>query len=139
MRVKELADELHITPQAIQKRMSSIKGFKSKYTKKVSNRIEISAKGAEILRDVISGKEEESPKQHKEEKTDNAYYRDELIKTLKDTVESQKTIIDSQTKQISKLEDLLYIEKTNNQVKDNRLIEMQNKKGVWSTVKGWFK
>lgn len=135
MRIKELSDELGITPQAIQKRMNGIKGFRNKYTKKVSNRIEISNKGVEILRGLVKDNKDAD-----ESKTKDNHYRDELVDALKDTIETQKGIINEQSKQISKLEDLLYIEKTNNQVKDNRLIELQkDKSGMWSKVKNWFK
>lgn len=135
MRIKELSDELGITPQAIQKRMNGIKGFRNKYTKKVSNRIEISNKGVEILRGLVKDNKDAD-----ESKTKDNHYRDELVNALKDTIETQKGIINEQSKQISKLEDLLYIEKTNNQVKDNRLIELQkDKSGMWSKVKNWFK
>lgn len=135
MRIKELSDELGITPQAIQKRMNGIKGFRNKYTKKVSNRIEISNKGVEILKGLVKDNKDAD-----ESKTNDNHYRDELVNALKDTIETQKGIINEQSKQISKLEDLLYIEKTNNQVKDNRLIELQkDKSGMWSKVKNWFK
>lgn len=135
MRIKELSDELGITPQAIQKRMNGIKGFRNKYTKKVSNRIEISNKGVEILKGLVKDNKDAD-----ESKTKDNHYRDELVDALKDTIETQKGIINEQSKQISKLEDLLYIEKTNNQVKDNRLIELQkDKSGMWSKVKNWFK
>lgn len=135
MRIKELSDELGITPQAVQKRMNGIKGFRNKYTKKVSNRIEISNKGVEILKGLVKDNKDAD-----ESKTKDNHYRDELVDALKDTIETQKGIINDQSKQISKLEDLLYIEKTNNQVKDNRLIELQkDKSGVWSKVKNWFK
>lgn len=135
MRIKELSDELGITPQAVQKRMNGIKGFRNKYTKKVSNRIEISNKGVEILKGLVKDNKDAD-----ESKTKDNHYRDELVDALKDTIETQKGIINEQSKQISKLEDLLYIEKTNNQVKDNRLIELQkDKSGMWSKVKNWFK
>lgn len=135
MRIKELSDELGITPQAVQKRMNGIKGFRNKYTKKVSNRIEISNKGVEILKGLVKDNKDAD-----ESKTKDNHYRDELVNALKDTIETQKGIINEQSKQISKLEDLLYIEKTNNQVKDNRLIELQkDKSGMWSKVKNWFK
>lgn len=135
MRIKELSDELGITSQAVQKRMNGIKGFRNKYTKKVSNRIEISNKGVEILRGLVKDNKDAD-----ESKTKDNHYRDELVNALKDTIETQKGIINEQSKQISKLEDLLYIEKTNNQVKDNRLIELQkDKSGMWSKVKNWFK
>lgn len=135
MRIKELSDELGITPQAIQKRMNGIKGFRNKYTKKVSNRIEISNKGVEILKGLVKDNKDAD-----ERKTNDNHYRDELVDALKDTIGTQKGIINEQSKQISKLEDLLYIEKTNNQVKDNRLIELQkDKSGMWSKVKNWFK
>lgn len=135
MRIKELSDELGITPQAVQKRMNGIKGFRNKYTKKVGNRIEISNKGVEILKGLVKDNKDAD-----ESKTKDNHYRDELVDALKDTIETQKGIINEQSKQISKLEDLLYIEKTNNQVKDNRLIELQkDKSGMWSKVKNWFK
>ncbi|WP_405318295.1 hypothetical protein [Lactiplantibacillus plantarum] len=47
--IRQLSEELQLSKQAINQRISSIKGFRSKHTHKVKNHLEIDEQGVEML------------------------------------------------------------------------------------------
>ena len=91
--IRQLSDELKLSKQAINQRISSIKDFRSKYTHKVKNHLEIDDQGVKILANFDKQKRQaENDKQDKRDININ----DVLLKQL-----------DVKDQQISKLQKAL--------------------------------
>lgn len=142
MKIKELAEELNITPQAIQKRMSSIKGFREQHTKKVSNRVVIDPAGVEILKKAIANKQETS----KTNSSTNELTED-VISILREQLKVKDEQISNRDYQIAALTSEL--SKANSQIRElttgeHPTIEMNDnkqaakKKGFWNKLRAAF-
>ncbi|MCT3589659.1 DUF536 domain-containing protein [Levilactobacillus brevis] len=68
--IKELADELKLSKQAINQRINSINGFRSKHTYKVKNHLEIDDRGVKVLANFDKQKRQQN-QQDKNDKNEN--------------------------------------------------------------------
>lgn len=66
--IRQLSEELQLSKQAINQRISSIKGFRSKHTHKVKNHLEIDDQGVKML--VNFDKQKRQERQVKNDKHD---------------------------------------------------------------------
>lgn len=91
--IRQLSEELQLSKQAINQRISSIKDFRSKHTHKVKNHLEIDEQGVKMLADF--GKQKRQERQVKNDKQDKreTNINDVLLKQL-----------DIKDQQISKLQ-----------------------------------
>ena len=68
--IRQLSEELKLSKQAINQRINSINGFRSKHTYKVKNHLEIDNQGVKILADFDKQKRQER-QQNQQDKNDN--------------------------------------------------------------------
>ena len=108
--VKQVSQGLGISKPAVTQRMNAIKNFRSNYTHKVGNHLEISEKGIDLLTNyrtknhqskTTSGKEDS--KKNKESKQIDALYllkqieiKDKQIDNLQKSLDKQQTLLDQQ-------------------------------------------
>lgn len=138
--VKQLSQELGISKPAVTQRMNAIKGFRSNYTHKIGNHLEISKKGVELLTNyrtedhrfkTVSGKN--NTKNNRSRKQNDTVYlmkqigvKDKQIDNLQRSLDKQQTLLDQQQQlqlaavaenrklkeQVQKLNSLIEISKT---------------------------
>lgn len=121
MKIKELAEELDVTPQAIQKRMSSIKDFRKIHTKKIKNRVHIDPDGVAIIKKAMKG----------QKSSDKSKEDSDVVAILKDEIDRKQGEID-------KLLELLNHSQQLQLTEHKQLIELKeqtNKKGIWKRIK----
>lgn len=108
--VKQLSQELGISKPAVTQRMNAIKGFRSNYTHKIGNHLEISEKGVELLTNyrtedhrfkTVSGKKNTKNKRSRKQ-NDTIYLikqievKDKQIDNLQRSLDKQQTLLDQQ-------------------------------------------
>lgn len=143
MKIKELATELHITPQAVQKRMANIPDFKKKHTKKVNNRIIIDPEGVKILKQSIQGKQSSSKDNDKNELTESVIsILREQLKVKDEQISNRDYQIAALTNEISKANDqireLTTGEHPTIEMKTNKAANKEKHTSVWQRFKKAF-
>lgn len=101
--IRELADELGVSKQAINQRISSIKDFRSKYTHKVKNHLEIDDQGVKILANFDKQKRQDQQANRQERQAENDK-QDKRDININDVLLKQ---LDVKDQQISKLQKAL--------------------------------
>lgn len=91
--IRQLSEELQLSKQAINQRISSIKGFRSKHTYKVKNHLEIDEQGVEMLANFDKQKRQERQVKNDKQDKRETNINDVLLKQL-----------DVKDQQISKLQ-----------------------------------
>lgn len=71
--IRQAADKLKISKQAVQNRIKDINGFRRRYVTKVGNRFEISEEGFKILKDFEKGSN-----QKRQSKNDNVFDKQKI-------------------------------------------------------------
>ncbi|WP_414966154.1 DUF536 domain-containing protein [Lactiplantibacillus plantarum] len=69
--IRQLSEELQLSKQAINQRISSIKGFRSKHTHKVKNHLEIDEQGVKMLANFDKQKRQDQQADRQERQTEN--------------------------------------------------------------------
>lgn len=69
--IRQLSEELQLSKQAINQRISSIKDFRSKYTHKVKNHLEIDEQGVKILANFDKQKRQDQQVNRQERQAEN--------------------------------------------------------------------
>jgi hypothetical protein len=82
--IRQLSEELQLSKQAINQRISSIKGFRSKHTYKVKNHLEIDEQGVEMLANFDKQKRQDQQvdRQERQVKNDNQDKRETNINNV---------------------------------------------------------
>ncbi|MBU7462699.1 MULTISPECIES: DUF536 domain-containing protein [Lactobacillaceae] len=101
--IRQLSDELKLSKQAINQRISSIKGFRSKYTHKVKNHLEIDDQGVKILANFDKQKRQDQQANRQERQAENDK-QDKRDININDVLLKQ---LDVKDQQISKLQKAL--------------------------------
>lgn len=101
--IRQLSDELKLSKQAINQRISSIKDFRSKYTHKVKNHLEIDDQGVKILANFDKQKRQDQQANRQERQAENDK-QDERDININDVLLKQ---LDVKDQQISKLQKAL--------------------------------
>lgn len=98
--IRQLSEELQLSKQAINQRISSIKGFRSKHTYKVKNHLEIDEQGVEMLANFDKQKRQDQQvdRQERQVKNDN---QDKRETNINNVLMKQ---LDVKDQQISKLQ-----------------------------------
>ncbi|ANZ65647.1 hypothetical protein AYR62_16335 (plasmid) [Secundilactobacillus paracollinoides] len=97
--IKELADELKLSKQAINQRINSINGFRSKHTYKVKNHLEIDDRGVKVLANFDKQKRQQN-QQDKNDKNENINHillkqldvKDQQIANLQQALNQQQKL-----------------------------------------------
>lgn len=95
--IREISEQLGISKQAVQQRMNEIDDFRSKYTRKVGNRLEIDDTGVNLL----TGKEAVNRKDNQQERKNQQANGDNNNK-FEDTLLKQLEVKDNQIAQLQK-------------------------------------
>nr|WP_225367635.1 DUF536 domain-containing protein [Levilactobacillus brevis] len=100
--IRQLSEELKLSKQAINQRINSINGFRSKHTYKVKNHLEIDNQGVKILTNFDKQKrqEREQNQQHKNDKSENIDHillkqldvKDQQIANLQQALDQQQKL-----------------------------------------------
>lgn len=98
--IRQLSDELKLSKQAINQRISSIKDFRSKYTHKVKNHLEIDDQGVKILANFDKQKRQDQQANRQERQAENDK-QDKRDININDVLLKQ---LDVKDQQISKLQ-----------------------------------
>jgi hypothetical protein len=101
--IRQLSDELKLSKQAINQRISSIKDFRSKYTHKVKNHLEIDDQGVKILANFDKQKRQDQQANRQERQAENDK-QDKRDININDVLLKQ---LDVKDQQISKLQKAL--------------------------------
>lgn len=101
--IRQLSDELKLSKQAINQRISSIKDFRSKYTHKVKNHLEIDDQGVKILANFDKQKRQDQQANRRERQAENDK-QDKRDININDVLLKQ---LDVKDQQISKLQKAL--------------------------------
>lgn len=101
--IRQLSDELKLSKQAINQRISSIKDFRSKYTHKVKNHLEIDDQGVKILANFDKQKRQDQQANRQERQAENDK-QDKRNININDVLLKQ---LDVKDQQISKLQKAL--------------------------------
>lgn len=101
--IRQLSDELKLSKQAINQRISSIKDFRSKYTHKVKNHLEIDDQGIKILANFDKQKRQDQQANRQERQAENDK-QDKRDININDVLLKQ---LDVKDQQISKLQKAL--------------------------------
>ena len=96
--IKEIANQLGISKQAVQLRMNDIQGFRSKYAHKVGNHLEINDKGVQLLTNPNTQNRQTS-QQDRQPKNDN---NGKQVNNLESVILQQLEIKDKQIAQLQK-------------------------------------
>ncbi|MBO9166742.1 DUF536 domain-containing protein [Lactiplantibacillus plantarum] len=97
--IRELADELKLSKQAINQRINSINGFRSKHTYKVKNHLEIDDRGVKVLANFDKQKRQQN-QQDKNDKNENINHillkqldvKDQQIANLQQALNQQQKL-----------------------------------------------
>jgi len=97
--IRELADELKLSKQAINQRINSINGFRSKHTYKVKNHLEIDDRGVKVLANFDMQKRQQN-QQDKNDKNENINHillkqldvKDQQIANLQQALNQQQKL-----------------------------------------------
>ncbi|WP_072557649.1 DUF536 domain-containing protein [Lactiplantibacillus plantarum] len=97
--IRELADELKLSKQAINQRINSINGFRSKHTYKVKNHLEIDDRGVKVLTNFDKQKRQQN-QQDKNDKNENINHillkqldvKDQQIANLQQALNQQQKL-----------------------------------------------
>lgn len=98
--IRQLSEELQLSKQAINQRISSIKDFRSKYTHKVKNHLEIDEQGVKILANFDKQKRQDQQVNRQERQAENDK-QDKKKTNINDVLLKQ---LDVKDQQISKLQ-----------------------------------
>ena len=98
--IRQLSEELQLSKQAINQRISSIKGFRSKHTHKVKNHLEIDEQGVEMLANFDKQKRQDQQVDRQERQVKNDK-QDKRETNINDVLLKQ---LDVKDQQISKLQ-----------------------------------
>jgi len=98
--IRQLSEELQLSKQAINQRISSIKGFRSKHTHKVKNHLEIDEQGVEMLANFDKQKRQDQQVDRQERQVKNDK-QDKRKTNINDVLLKQ---LDIKDQQISKLQ-----------------------------------
>ncbi|MFT8847883.1 DUF536 domain-containing protein [Lentilactobacillus hilgardii] len=100
--IRQLSEELKISKQAINQRINSINGFRSKHTYKVKNHLEIDNQGVKMLADFDKQKRQERQQNQQDEndKNDNIDHillkqidvKDQQIANLQQALDQQQKL-----------------------------------------------
>lgn len=101
--IRQLSDEFKLSKQAINQRISSIKDFRSKYTHKVKNHLEIDDQGVKILANFDKQKRQDQQANRQERQAENDK-QDKRDININDVLLKQ---LDVKDQQISKLQKAL--------------------------------
>lgn len=101
--IRQLSDELKLSKQAINQRISSIRDFRSKYTHKVKNHLEIDDQGVKILANFDKQKRQDQQANRQERQAENDK-QDKRDININDVLLKQ---LDVKDQQISKLQKAL--------------------------------
>ena len=86
--IRQLSEELRLSKQAINQRINSINGFRSKHTYKVKNHLEIDNQGVKLLADFDKQKRQER-QQNQQDKNDNEENIDHILLKQLDVKDQQ--------------------------------------------------
>lgn len=98
--IRQLSEELQLSKQAINQRISSIKDFRSKHTHKVKNHLEIDEQGVKILANFDKQKRQDQQVNRQERQAENDK-QDKKKTNINDVLLKQ---LDVKDQQISKLQ-----------------------------------
>lgn len=98
--IRQLSEELQLSKQAINQRISSIKDFRSKHTHKVKNHLEIDEQGVKMLANFDKQKRQDQQVNRQERQTENDK-QDKKKTNINDVLLKQ---LDVKDQQISKLQ-----------------------------------
>ena len=100
--IRQLSEELKLSKQAINQRINSINGFRSKHTYKVKNHLEIDNQGVKMLADFDKKKRQERQQnqQYKNDKSENIDHillkqldvKDQQIANLQQALDQQQKL-----------------------------------------------
>lgn len=108
--IRQLSDELKLSKQAINQRISSIKDFRSKYTHKVKNHLEIDDQGVKILDNFDKQKRQDQQANRQERQANRQERQAENDKQDKRDININDVLLkqlDVKDQQISKLQKAL--------------------------------
>ncbi|GIP71174.1 hypothetical protein AWA1501_33370 [Lactiplantibacillus pentosus] len=147
--IRQLSEELKLSKQAINQRINSINGFRSKHTYKVKNHLEIDNQGVKMLANFSKQKRQDrQPNQQENDKDDNIDHillkqldvKDQQIANLQQALDQQQklqiaTVAENhQLKEhVQKLSGLLEPSSSTQQQQSN---DKQDKDSVVGTDKG---
>ncbi|KAF0799937.1 DUF536 domain-containing protein [Pediococcus acidilactici] len=86
--IRQLSEELKLSKQAINQRINSINGFRSKHTYKVKNHLEIDNQGVKLLANFDKQKRQER-QQNQQDKNDNNENIDHILLKQLDVKDQQ--------------------------------------------------